>query len=202
VTTHNQKQRRIGLTGGIATGKTTVSRYLEQKYQLTVLDADRYARQVVEPGSPVLVSIVQRYGSGILLENGTLDRPQLGRIIFEDVAERCWLEAQIHPLVQRCFEQALTQREAEPIVVLAIPLLFETGYHLTPLVTETWVVFCTAQQQRDRLMARNQFTATEAQVRIEAQYPLEDKCALADWVLDNTTTLAALYQNIDRALEI
>jgi dephospho-CoA kinase len=197
---NNLKQRRIGLTGGIATGKTTVSEYLAQQYRLPVLDADHYARQVVEPGSPVLASLVQRYGAEILRQDGTLDRPQLGQIIFQDVEERRWLEAQIHPLVQQCFEQTLTELREEPIVVLAIPLLFETGYHLTPLVTETWVVSCTLQQQCDRLMQRNSLTLREAQSRIEAQYPLPDKCALADWVLDNSSSVTELHQQIDRAL--
>ncbi|MGA1408569.1 MAG: dephospho-CoA kinase [Prochlorotrichaceae cyanobacterium] len=197
---NNLKQRRIGLTGGIATGKTTVSEYLAQQYRLPILDADHYARQVVEPGSPVLVSIVQRYGHGMLRQDGTLDRPQLGQIIFQDVEERRWLEAQIHPLVQQCFEQTLRELAEEPIVVLAIPLLFETGYHLTPLVTETWVVSCTLQQQCDRLMQRNSLTLQDAQTRIEAQYPLSDKCALADWVLDNSSSVAKLHRQIDRAL--
>jgi dephospho-CoA kinase len=192
-------QRRIGLTGGIATGKTTVSHYLEQAYHLPVLDADVYARQGVEPGSPALGEIVQRYGKEILLPGGDLDRSHLGKIIFEDAAERQWLEALIHPWVRQCFQRDLAQHE-EAIVVLAIPLLFETGYHLTPWVTETWVVYCSPQQQLDRLRERNGLSTPEAQARIDAQLSLREKCRLADVVLENTGSLKDLYTQVDRAL--
>jgi dephospho-CoA kinase len=192
-------QRRIGLTGGIATGKTTVSGYLEQAYQLPVLDADRYARQGVDPGSAALEAIVQRYGAGMLLPEGTLDRARLGQIIFADTAERRWLEALIHPWVQQCFQRDLAARE-EAIVVLAIPLLFETGYHLSGWVTETWVVYCDRLQQLDRLRARNGLSLPEAQARIEAQMDLGEKCRLADLVLDNRGSLEDLYAQVDRAL--
>ncbi len=192
-------QRRIGLTGGIATGKTTVSGYLEQAYQLPVLDADRYARQGVDPGSAALEAIVQRYGAGMLLPGGTLDRARLGQIIFADTAERRWLEALIHPWVQQCFQRDLAARE-EAIVVLAIPLLFETGYHLSGWVTETWVVYCDRLQQLDRLRARNGLSLPEAQARIEAQMDLGEKCRLADLVLDNRGSLEDLYAQVDRAL--
>lgn len=196
----SSSQRRIGLTGGIATGKTTVSQYLEQTHQIPVLDADLYARQGVEPGSKALGEIIKRYGAGILLPEGHLDRLQLGQIIFQDQEERRWLEALIHPWVEQCFQRDLAQRSEQPIVVLAIPLLFETGYHLTSWVTETWVVYCTPSQQLDRLMQRNTLSRPEAQARIAAQLSLDDKCALADWVFENTGSLKDLYDQIDRAL--
>ena len=199
IAVYPMNQRRIGLTGGIATGKTTVSGYLEQTYQLPVLDADRYARQGVDPGSAALEAIVQRYGAEILLPGGDLDRSRLGQIIFADGTERRWLEALIHPWVQQCFQRDLAER-GEPIVVLAIPLLFETGYHLTPWVTETWVVSCSPQQQLDRLRARNGLSLLEAQARIEAQLALSEKCKLADVVLDNRGSLEDLYAQVDRAL--
>ena len=177
-----------------------MSQYLEQRHQIPVLDADLYARQGVEPGSKALAAIVKRYGTGILLPEGHLDRGQLGKIIFHDRQERRWLESLIHPWVERCVQQELAQHRQKPIVVLAIPLLFETGYHLSPWVTETWVVYCTPQQQRDRLMERNGLSSLEAQTRIEAQLPVGDKCAMADWVLENTGSLRDLYTQIDRAL--
>jgi dephospho-CoA kinase len=199
------KQRRIGLTGGIATGKTTVSDYLGQVYHLRVLDADVYARQGVVSGSLALGEIVRRYGEGILLPGGDLDRAQLGKIIFEEAAERRWLESLIHPWVEQCFQRDLAQTPSpaetpEPIVVLAIPLLFETGYHLSPWVTETWVVYCSPQQQLNRLRERNRLSLAEAQSRIEAQFPLEEKCRLADVILDNGGSLEDLYAQVDRAL--
>lgn len=177
-----------------------MSQYLQQSHQVPVLDADLYARQGVEPGLKAFEEVVRRYGAGILLPEGQIDRSQLGRIIFHDRDERRWLEALIHPWVEQCFQQGLAQHWEQPIVVLAIPLLFETGYHRSPWVTETWVVYCTPQQQRDRLMDRNGLSSLEAQARIEAQLPVADKCAMADWVLENTGSLRDLYTQIDRAL--
>ncbi|HEY9845127.1 MAG TPA: dephospho-CoA kinase, partial [Candidatus Caenarcaniphilales bacterium] len=92
-------QRIIGLTGGIATGKTTVANYLASAYQFPILDADTYAREAVQPGSIVLQKIVERYGPAVLLPDGTLNRAHLGNIIFQDSGERVWLETQIHPYV-------------------------------------------------------------------------------------------------------
>ena len=91
--------RRIGLTGGIASGKSTVSRYLEERYGLPVLDADIYARQAVVVGSPILWALRDRYGAAVLQADGSLDRRQLGQIVFNDLEERRWLERQIHPFV-------------------------------------------------------------------------------------------------------
>ena len=190
-------RRLIGLTGGIATGKTTVSEYLKAVYHLPILDADRYAREAVEPGSIILEQIIDHYGQTILTDQGQLDRFQLGNLIFRNPTERQWLEGLIHPYVQTCFAKELTQLSDTPTIVLAIPLLFEA--QLTHWVTEIWVVCCTAVQQRDRLMRRNGFTALEAQDRITAQLPLEEKCQSADVVLDNSGTLDFLYEQIDRA---
>jgi dephospho-CoA kinase len=119
------KLRIIGLTGGIATGKTTVAEYLASAYALPILDADIYAREAVQPGSPILVNIVDRFGSEILLPDARLNRSQLGEIIFSDPTERRWLESQIHPYVRdrlQAEQQALAQH---PILVMVVPLLFE-----------------------------------------------------------------------------
>lgn len=193
-------RRLIGLTGGIATGKSTVSAYLERVYQLTVLDADQYAREAVQPGSIVLNRLVERYGTRILQSDGQLDRPQLGSLIFRDGRERRWLETQIHPVVESCFQRDLAQLPPTlSPVILSIPLLFEA--QLTHWVTEIWVVACTPNQQNDRLRQRNGLSETEAQDRIQAQMPLDKKCALADQVLDNSGSLEALYRQVDRALQ-
>jgi dephospho-CoA kinase len=193
-------QRLIGLTGGIATGKTTVSRYLETVHHLPVLDADVYARQAVEPGSIVLSRIVQHYGVEILQGDGTLNRRQLGDIIFKNSAQRYWLEQQIHPDVRIRLLQAVqaSDPDRQPILVLAIPLLFEA--QMTDLVTEIWVVTCSSAQQLERLLNRDHLTVEQAQARIDSQIPLATKIAMADIVLDNSTTLESLYQQIDAAL--
>jgi dephospho-CoA kinase len=191
-------QRIIGLTGGIATGKTTVSRYLADRHGLPVLDADVYARQAVAVGSPILTAIAQRYGPHLLNADNSLDRPALGRIIFSDTDEKRWVEAQIHPFVRQCFATAMAAQSPDATVVQAIPLLFEA--ELTDQVTEIWVVTCPEPLQRQRLQARDGLSETDAIARIRSQWPLADKAARADVVLTNAGSLTTLYQQVDQAL--
>ena len=198
--------RIIGLTGGIGTGKTTVSHYLATAYQLPVLDADIYAREAVQLGSPVLKAIAQRYGCDILLPDGSLNRRQLGQIVFSSPLERRWLEQQIHPYVRDRLVEAINElslgntpaRSPDSTVVLVVPLLFEAG--MTNLVTEIWVVRCCEQQQLQRLMQRDRLTLEQAQARIDSQLPIEEKAARADVVLDNSSTPDALLKQVDAAL--
>lgn len=189
--------RIIGLTGGIASGKSTVSHYLATAYHLPVLDADIYAREVVKSGSPVLKAIAERY-TDVLLD-GTLNRQKLGQIIFSSEDERRWLEQQIHPHVRDYFVNTINKLTAQT-VVLVVPLLFEAG--MTDLVTEIWVVYCSQQQQLERLMQRNQLTREQAQARIKSQMPIQEKCDRADVILDNSTTLEALLKQVDAALNL
>ena len=196
--TRQVNPRIIGLTGGIATGKTTVSHYLATAYQLPVLDADVYAREAVQPGSSVLKAIVERYGSDILLPDGTLNRQKLGQIVFSSTDERRWLEQQIHPYVRDRLIRAMNELPLQT-VVLVIPLLFEAG--MTDLVTQIWVVRCSQQQQQERLMQRDHLSAEAAQARINSQIPIEDKAARADVVLDNSSTSEALLKQVDAAIK-
>lgn len=191
-------RRIIGLTGGIACGKSTVSNYLENIYKIPVLDADIYAREAVEKGSAILERIFQRYGRKVKTEDNSLNRQQLGEIIFNNPEEKIWLESQIHPYVRECFKRHLEQLEA-PIVVFSVPLLLEAK--LTHLVTEIWVVSCGLEQQIERLMTRNNLSREQAIARINNQMPLAEKIALADIVLDNSGDLEALYTQIDRAIQ-
>ncbi|WNF14492.1 dephospho-CoA kinase [Microcystis aeruginosa] len=191
-------RRIIGLTGGIACGKSTVSHYLENIYKIPVLDADIYAREAVEKVSAILERILVRYGRKVKTEDNSLNRQQLGEIIFNNPEEKIWLESQIHPYVRECFKRHLEQLEA-PIVVFSIPLLFEAK--LTHLVTEIWVIYCSFEQQIQRLMTRNNLTREQAIARINNQMPLAEKIALADLVLDNSGDLEALYTQIDRAIQ-
>ena len=193
--------RVIGITGGISMGKTTVSTYLETHHQLTVLDADIYARDAVVPGSQAIAAITDRYGPTILLTDGTLDRPALGTRIFTDPAERRWVEAQIHPFVRMKLiqnrDRALQESPDRP-VVLVVPLLFEAG--MTDLVTETWVIYCSHDRQLQRLMTRSNLSEAQAQDRISSQLDIQIKCSKATWVLDNSTQVPDLYAQIDRAI--
>ncbi len=184
--------RVIGLTGGIATGKSTVSDYLAQQYHWPVFDADIYARAAVLPGTAGLAAIVDRYGSEVLLADQTLNRAKLGEIIFTYANERQWLELIVHPYVRQCFAQDLA--EIKNTAVAVIPLLFEAS--LQKMVSEVWVVTCSPQQQLDRLQNRNQLTLEQAQARIKSQMPLAAKARLADVVLDNSGTTADLIEQI------
>lgn len=190
-------QRKIGLTGGIGTGKTTVSNYLTERYKLPVLDADIYAREAVQPSSPILNQIFERYGVAVKLPDGTLNRKWLGEIIFNYPDEKQWLEQQIHPYVRDRFQSALNSLTT-PTVVLVIPLLFEAN--LTDLVTEIWVVSCSFEQQLQRMVERDRLSPEQAQTRINNQLPLQEKMARADVVLDNSSTLEALLKQVDLAL--
>ena len=184
-------QRRIGLTGGIATGKSSAGRLLVEEHGLPLLDADVYARETLAPGSAAAAAVLARHG--------TLDRARLGQIVFSDAGERRWLEQLVHPLVRERFARELAQLAAAPVVVLMIPLLFEAG--LETLCSEVWLVDCNEAQQLQRLMARNSFSEAEARARIEAQWPLARKRPLATVVLDNRGTPAELAEQVSRALE-
>lgn len=193
-------QRIIGLTGGIAMGKTTVSNYLASRHCLPILDADIYAREAVQPGTPVLEALVERYGTGILLGDGALNRTRLGEIIFNSPAERLWVEQCIHPYVRDRLVAAstmppLNQAAEYPILVMVIPLLFEA--RMTDLVTETWVVMCSEAEQLDRLMKRDRLTIDQAKLRIQSQMAISKKIARADVVLDNSANLTQLRHQID-----
>ncbi len=190
-------KRIIGLTGGIGCGKTTVSDYLASAYQLRVLDADIYAREAVQLGSPVLSKITERYGSGIQSPDGTLNRKHLGEIVFSNPTERQWLEQQIHPYVRSRFHSELARLVA-PTVVLVIPLLIEAG--MTDLVTEVWVVSCSPEQQLQRIRERDHLSLEHAQARLNSQLPIKEKVARADVVLDNSSTREALLKQVDLAL--
>jgi dephospho-CoA kinase len=189
-------KRIIGLTGGIATGKSTVANYLVTAYSLPIFDADIYARDAVSINSPILQAIAQRYGEEILLADNSLNRPKLGEIIFNNQGERSWVENLIHPYVRDRLLSAIT--EQSKILVFVVPLLFEA--QMTDLVTEIWVVSCSEEQQLARLMQRNNLTLEQAQARIHSQMPISEKAARADIVLDNNSTKDALLKQVDLAL--
>lgn len=187
--------RLIGITGGIGTGKSTVTNYLQTRYHLPIWDADIYARSAVAIDSPILQAISHRYGANVLQPDGTLDRPRLGEIIFNDINERQWLEAQIHPYVKNCFKTRISQLEPAGVAILAIPLLFEAK--MTDLTTEIWVVSCDRSIQLQRVMNRDAIDQTAAETRIDSQMDLADKVSLADVHLDNSTDLQDLERQID-----
>ncbi len=191
------QHRIIGITGGIASGKTTVSQYLEYKHKITVFDADLYAREAVQKGSETLAKIVTHYGETILLEDGSLNRSKLGEIIFNNLLEKEWLEKIIHPYVRSRFEEDIKTCSFNTIV-LVIPLLFEAK--MTDLVTETWVIYCSYEEQIERLRKRNNLSVEQSKKRIENQWYLDNKKKMADLVIKNTGDMNYLYQQLDKAI--
>ncbi|MBW4670939.1 MAG: dephospho-CoA kinase [Cyanomargarita calcarea GSE-NOS-MK-12-04C] len=189
-------KRIIGLTGGIATGKTTVANYLAIAYNLPILDADIYARDAVSVGSPILNAIYVRYSKRILLPDGNLNRSKLGEIIFNSEEERHWVENLIHPYVRQRFVEEIATSPQE--IVLAIPLLFEAK--MTDLVTEIWVVTCPKEQQIQRLIQRDRLTYEQALSRINSQMPIAEKEQGADIILDNSSSKEALLQQVETFL--
>ena len=189
-------QRRIGLTGGIASGKSTAGRWLAAR-GLPVLDADVYAREALAAGSPGAAAVLQHFGERVSAGTG-IDRAALGQIVFSDGAERRWLEQLVHPLVRQRFDDALEQLSGAPVLVLMVPLLFEAG--LEGLCSEVWLVDCDEEQQLSRLMARDQLSAADARGRLAAQWPLARKRELADRMLDNRGGPEALEPQLRAAL--
>jgi dephospho-CoA kinase len=177
--------RLIGLTGGIASGKSLVSRQL-QGLGAMVIDADRIARDVVQPGRPGWEMIVREFGRSFIDSDGGLDRKALGRLVFNDPRELERLNRITHPLILAEIEKLLQIYRSgyEGVVVLDAPLLFETG--LDRFVDEVWVVMVDQQTQVKRLMERDLLTEQEAEHRIRLQIPLEEKASRADRVIDNS----------------
>lgn len=189
--------RRIGLTGGIASGKSSVGRLLAAR-GLPLLDADVYAREVLAPESPGAQAVLERYGAGVRAPGGEIDRAALGRIVFGDGDERRWLEDLVHPLVRKRFEAELRELAAEPLVVLVVPLLFEA--RLEALCSEVWLVDCDETQQLQRLLARDGLGEADARARLAAQWPLARKRQLADVVLNNRGKPEQLAAEVAQAL--
>ncbi len=181
---------------------------LAERFGLPVLDADRYAREALAPGSPGAAAVLARYGERVRAHPAdsappggpgpVLDRSSLGRIVFADAAERAWLEGLVHPLVRARFAAELERRQGEPVVVLMIPLLFEAG--LEGLCSEVWLVDCDETEQLRRLMGRDGLEAGEAGARIRAQWPLQRKRPLADAVIDNSRGSGELLCQLETLL--
>ena len=189
------KQRIIGITGGIATGKTMVSDYLHHTYGLPILDADLYAREALT--SDRLLKVKDRYGEIILDDQGNLNRRKLGAIVFESDCDRKWLETLIHPYVQECLVSE-AKRLAPSTVVMVIPLLFEAK--MENLVTEIWAIACDSQQQMQRLINRNHLSKNEAIQRISSQMSQSEKIEIADVVIINSDNIEELFFQVDKAL--
>lgn len=171
---------RVALTGGIATGKSTVARLL-QGHGLAVVDADRLAREAVAEGTSGLAEVIAHFGPSVVAAGGALDRPALARVVFADAAARRTLERIVHPRVRAAIERFFAAVPAGLPGVAEIPLAFETGWAAAFDVVV--VVACHPATQRSRLMARDGLTDAEATRRLAAQWPIDEKARLADAVV-------------------
>ena len=192
----------LGITGNIASGKSAVARMFAA-HGAALVDADHLAREIVAPGHPVLQQLVKRFGSEVLCENGELDRERLGQIIFADKLAREDLNRITHPAIAKLAIERLRQLKTTPgipLVVYEAPLLFEAGAE--GRVDQVLVVKIDPAVQLQRLMARDGFAETAARQRIAAQMPQEEKLAGADYVIDNSESLAALQLRVDELWEL
>jgi len=186
----------VGLTGGIGSGKSTVARMLEERGAV-VFDADLLAREAVEPGTPGHAAVLERFGADVLAPGGALDREALASIVFADPSARRDLEQIVHPEVRRLFaEGSEAYRDTDRIVVFSAPLLVESGMHTAFEILV--VVSALVATQIERLMRQRGMSEAAIRARIDAQAPLEDKAAVADFLVDNEGTLAELESQVER----
>jgi dephospho-CoA kinase len=179
--------RVIGLTGGIATGKSSIARFFRDKGAM-VIDADQLSREAVEPGSRGLAEVVAVFGKGVLAPDGRLDRKRLGALVFSDSHKRCQLEGILHPEIKRLAEEriACAAETGHKVVLYMAPLLIEAG--ATDRVDEVWVVTVRPEVQLERLMLRDGVSRDEAQRIIDSQMPLAEKEKQGRVVIDNSGT--------------
>ncbi|WP_339219296.1 dephospho-CoA kinase [Paenibacillus sp. FSL W7-1279] len=188
----------IGLTGGIATGKSTVSSMLAMKGALLV-DADLIAREVMLPGHPVLGKVTEHFGQAILFEDGTLNRKKLGEVIFHHPEQRTVLNEITHPAIRQEIRErteAYERQYPDRLVVADIPLLLEAKEYYSYL-DQIAVVYVPRELQLERLMVRDDLNREAAEARLNSQMDIEEKKRLADILIDNSGTLAETQQQVD-----
>jgi len=187
----------IGLTGGIASGKSTIANLLVERGALLV-DADQVAREVVLPGEPALEAIASTFGQAVLGTDGSLNRKALGEIVFRDKESLAKLEAITHPAIRTRMQQTIhtyAEQFPERLVVADVPLLYETKQE--HLYEGILVVYVPAEVQKKRLMERNNFPEEEASRRVALQMDIEQKRLKADWVIDNSGSLEETKRQLD-----
>jgi len=190
----------VGLTGGIASGKSTIAAIL-RRLGASIVNADELSREVVQPGQDAWNEITKSFGSDILQEDMTLDRKKLRKIVFDNPEARKKLEAIIHPRVRALAEKRIGELAASgsSVIVYEVPLLFEAQIHLwlRPVI----LVACDIETQKKRLLERDHLTELEAQQHLDAQMSLAEKRKLADYVIENDTTLEELEQRVRAVLQ-
>lgn len=191
----NRRIYVVGLTGGIASGKSEAARHLAS-LGATCIDADAISHRLTAKNGALLPALRENFGDGIFCEDGTLNRRALGEAVFSDPMKRRLLDAITHPAIQKAMmdEMERAADNGDPLVFLNVPLLFETG--MDALCDETWLISLDPERQKERLMARDSLTAEQADARIAAQMPLPEKEALATVVIDNRRSLDRMYSEL------
>jgi dephospho-CoA kinase len=187
---------RVGLTGGIASGKSTVAELLVG-LGAVLIDGDALAREVVARGTPGLAQVVEEFGEDLLTPEGDLDRPALGRIVFADEAARRRLEAITHPLIFERYAELEAAAPPDAVVVHDIPLLAEAGAERAATFDAVIVVDVPEELQVERMVRDRGWTREDAEARIAAQASREDRLAIATHVIDNSGTLDELRARVD-----
>ncbi len=189
----------VGLTGGISSGKSTVSSYLKQ-LKIPVIDADKVARKVVEPNSQGAKEIRKAFGSDVFKKDGSLNRQKLGELVFSNTENRQKLDELLQPLIKIMILEEIEayRQKGENMIVLDLPLLFEKNYE--KLCEEIIVVYVPKELQLERLMKRNQYTKQEALSRIDSQLSIEEKRKRATVLFDNQGTIQQLYYQVEQWL--
>ena len=187
---------KIGLTGGIAAGKSTVLNWL-LTHDIATVDADVVARQVVEPHTPGLEAVVAAFGKDIVRNDGTLNREKLGAIVFRDEDKRHQLNTILHTYIYEKMMDLTAEYEAKgyETIIYDIPLLIETGW--VTMMDEIWLVYVDYDVQLARLMERNGYTQEQAKARIDSQMPLADKKKYAQVIIDNNSSERDLYEQLN-----
>jgi len=196
---HNQ--RRIGLTGGIASGKSTITNYIKKYKKLTILDADIYSRDLIQPNSKGYKQVIEYFGDHIVDPNcseNQINKSKLKSIIFKNNDHRLWIQRLLHPLIKERMIEKCNQLKDKKTLLLVIPLLFEAKFD--DICTEIWLVKCPQKTQRERLMKRDNISENEAKKIINLQLGFKEKMILSDTILDNSNDKKLWINEIEKLI--
>ena len=180
-------QRRIGLTGGIASGKSTIANYIKKYHDIPILDADHYSKELISPNSNGYKEVIAYFGHQIVdnySSTNEINKELLKKIIFDNAKHRKWIQNLLHPLIKEKMIEKCNHLKKRKIIILVVPLLFEAKF--TDLCTEIWLVKCPRELQKKRLMKRDKISNNEAEKIINLQLNFEDKSKFSDVILDNS----------------